>query len=176
MKCYKLTDSEGYTGIQDWIGRPTKWGEGVTRKINLGCNAREHLRFEEDHLCTPFWFHAYLSPHYAHIWDYVQGGYLHPHRDLYNVLLWECITGGTTKTTGVKVGAKVLTTIKQIPLPAPLSKQEFSRIIEPGLGNCDYIFSGDSESWRQKNVTEAYSLELKDLFNKHYEENYEKQQ
>ena len=178
MKCYKLTDKDGYTGRQSWVGRPTKWGEGVTKKISLDFTAREHLEFEGNHLCTPFWFHAYLSPHYARLWDRSQGGYLR--REHYEgVLLWECETGEETSIAGAKLGAKVLTTIRQIPIPEVLSKQEFREIIEPiqqVVTDLEYMEGNYLEEMIQEEVTHTYGYEFKDLFNKHYEENYEKQQ
>ena len=95
MRGYKLTNQDGTT----YGG--TQWGPGVTHEAKPG----------DGELCTDKWIHFYIDPLIAVFMNPIQGGFENP-------LLWEIDADGDMKDdSGLKCGAKRVTTLHTIPLP-----------------------------------------------------------
>jgi hypothetical protein len=92
---YKLTDQNSQTH------NSCQWGEGVT-----------HQTDGSGELCGPGWLHCYTHPLLAVLLNSL-------HANIYNPVLWEVECSGQRKNDkGLKVGFTVMTTVRQIPLPA----------------------------------------------------------
>lgn len=100
MKLYKLTDANGCTqgGMQ--------WGLGVEHEATGDMKQK---------LCSDAWIHAYTSPLLAVMMN-------RAHADFINPRLW-IAAGVVKKTDGLKVGCRMLKTIKEIPLPSMSTTQ-----------------------------------------------------
>ena len=96
MKAYKLTDENFLTKNN------TKWGEGVTHKI-------EDLTIGP--LCSSSWIHFYTDPLIAVLMNPA-------HANFSNPILWESEASEPFLHESLKSGCKSLTTLKQIELPS----------------------------------------------------------
>ena len=103
MKCYKLTDADGYT--RRGYYNETLWGEGVT-----------HTAKGDGGLCSSGVIHAYESPELAL--------FMNPaHADIENPLIWECDGGNLIEDDGTKQGFKTVTTLHTVELVKPTVNQ-----------------------------------------------------
>ena len=103
MIVYKLTDKDGMTGTHFGDATPLQWGDDVTHSA-----AGDDFR-----LCADGVIHAYRDPILAVLMDPIHGGYGADSR------LWECRIDGQRKILddGLKLGARTLTTIREIEKP-----------------------------------------------------------
>ena len=102
MKGYKLTNAK------DQTHGATQWGPGVTHKA-LGDGGK---------FCTPDLIHFYSSPLLAVLLDPMHGQFGE------GAHLWEVKTGRITFSDyGLKEGAKILTTVRRVPLPKATTEQ-----------------------------------------------------
>lgn len=96
MKAYKLTAQDFTTNYG------TLWGENLTHKI--APEKRETV------LCADAWLHFYCDPLIAVLMNPA-------HANIKKPILWESEAEGEILHEPLKSGCKILTTIKQIPLP-----------------------------------------------------------
>jgi hypothetical protein len=116
MKVYKLTDANGQTH------GGTQWGEGVTHKATG----------KGKELCSDGYIHAYEHPNLAALLNPIHGNFTNPR-------LWECEAKGTPKRDGqLKLGAKTMTTIREIPLPVYTTEQRIAFAIYCGQAVCKH--------------------------------------
>jgi len=103
MIVYKLTDKDGMTGTHFGDATPLQWGDDVTHSA-----AGDDFR-----LCADGVIHAYRDPILAVLMDPIHGDYGADSR------LWECRIDGQRKILddGLKLGARTLTTIREIDKP-----------------------------------------------------------
>jgi hypothetical protein len=101
MKAYKLTTLDNRTRVGE--SNEMLWGENITHSAKKG----------EGPLCTDKWIHAYEDPLIAVFMNPIQGQY-----NPKTMKLWEVELGGKIRRDGqLKCGAKICTTLKEIPLP-----------------------------------------------------------
>ena len=139
MKLYKLTDANAQTYNK------TQWGEGIT-----------HEGTGEGDLCGPGWIHAYTDPLLAVLLNPIHGDFVNP-------LLWEAEGEVGKEDHGLKVGCKVLTTIKPIPLPVITTEQKVKFAIYCALEVYrDPIFATWANGWvenKDRSVAAARNAE-----------------
>jgi hypothetical protein len=103
MKCYKLTDSDGYTRRGET--NETLWGEGVT-----------HTAAGRGGLCTDGVIHAYASHELAL--------FMNPnHANIADPMAWECEGVELVEDDGTKQGYKTLTTLIRVEEIRPTTEQ-----------------------------------------------------
>jgi hypothetical protein len=127
MKCYKLTDADGYT--RRGYYNETLWGEGIT-----------HTAMGNRGLCSSGVIHAYESPELAL--------FLNPiHANIKKPLLWECEGEILVEDDGTKQGYRTLTTIKRIEYTKPSRNQS----IRFGILCAKQVFSDSTwNEWADK--------------------------
>lgn len=96
-KLYKLTDENRKTRAGE--ANELQWGEGVTHTA----------KGEGTKLCTDGVIHAYEDPLIALFMNPIYTAFEHPR-------LWEA-EGEIVVRDGLKVGCKILTTVREIPIP-----------------------------------------------------------
>jgi len=100
MKVYKLTDENGMTRNN------TQWGENVT-----------HTASGDGELCSDGWIHCCADPSVAAFMNPVHAEFTRPR-------LWEAESSGRmVDDGGLKMGVQSLTTIRELPCPAPTTEQ-----------------------------------------------------
>ena len=112
MKLYKLTDANAKTR------GGTEWGPGVS-----------HSGTGEGELCGPGWIHAYADPLLAVLFNPIHARFPRPR-------LWEA-EGEVSKTDGLKVGCRTVTTSREIPLPEITTAQKVAFAILAVKEVCD---------------------------------------
>ena len=112
MKLYKLTDADAKTR------GGTEWGPGVS-----------HSGTGEGKLCGPGWIHAYADPLLAVLFNPIHARFPRPR-------LWEA-EGEVSKTDGLKVGCRTVTTSREIPLPEITTAQKVAFAILAVKEVCD---------------------------------------
>ena len=112
MKLYKLTDADAKTR------GGTEWGPGVS-----------HSGTGEGKLCGPGWIHAYADPLLAVLLNPIHACFPRPR-------LWEA-EGEVSKTDGLKVGCRTVTTSREIPLPEITTAQKVAFAILAVKEVCD---------------------------------------
>ena len=115
---YKLTDQSGCTR------GPTQWGPGVS-----------HSGTGDGDLCGPGWIHAYTHPLLAVLLNPI-------HAALPDPRLWEADGEIALDDSGLKVGCRTLTTLREIPLPQITTTQRVRFGILCAMEVCQ------DDSWR----------------------------
>lgn len=103
---YKLTTQDNKTRKGEY--NETIWGDGVS-----------HSGTGKGLLCSPGWIHAYTSPLLAVLLNPI-------HADIKDPKLWECKGEIALSDKGLKVGCKILMTIREIELPKVTTMQHIA--------------------------------------------------
>jgi len=117
LRC-KLTDALGRT--RPGFPNECQWGPGVTH-VATGKGRK---------LCTDAFIHYYEHPLIAVLFNPIHGNYYSPR-------LWEITVGGTVVRDATKCGARAVTTVRQIDLPAITTAQRVRTAIVVAREDCD---------------------------------------
>ena len=121
MRVYKLTDRDGYT--RRGQSGETHWVPGeVHTAMGKG-----------NELCSSAMIHAYRHPLLAALMNPI-------HAKIVNPLLWEVDTDAVVADDGCKIGAKSMSVVRAIPMPALTLEQSVTVAIRIALeltGNWD---------------------------------------